>query len=160
MPLLASPPAKRRAQGKIAGFTLIEMMIVVSIIAILAAIAIPAYSDYVQRSRIIDATSKLSDVRVKMEQAFLDNRTYVGTKPNGCPVADQPGGSGDSFNITGNCAVATYTWTATGMASKNMSGFVYTIDQANNKTTGGPPPGWTQPSPNTCWATRKDGSCG
>ena len=58
------------------GFTLIELMITVAIAAILAAVAIPMYRDYVVRSRIIDATSRLSDFRVRMEQYFMDNRTY------------------------------------------------------------------------------------
>src|SRR6202043_2582899 len=60
------------------GFTLLEVMIVVAIVAILAAIAIPNYSDYVKRGKIIEATSGLSDLRTRYEQYFLDNRTYVG----------------------------------------------------------------------------------
>ena len=59
------------------GFTLIELMIAVAIVAILSAIAIPSYTEYVQRSRIIEATSTLSSMRVKMEQYFQDNRSYV-----------------------------------------------------------------------------------
>src|SRR4030095_7908104 len=65
-----------------AGFTLIEVMIVVAIVAVLAAIALPNYSDYVKRSKIVEATSALSDLRVRYEQFYLDNRTYVG----GCAV--------------------------------------------------------------------------
>ena len=57
------------------GFTLIELMIAVAIIAILAAIAIPSYSEYVRRGRITEAISALSGMRVKMEQYFQDNRT-------------------------------------------------------------------------------------
>ncbi|HTS84956.1 MAG TPA: prepilin-type N-terminal cleavage/methylation domain-containing protein, partial [Usitatibacter sp.] len=57
------------------GFTLIEVMIVVAIIAILAAIAVPSYQDYVTRGRIIEATGGLGDARNKMEQYFQDNRS-------------------------------------------------------------------------------------
>jgi prepilin-type N-terminal cleavage/methylation domain-containing protein len=52
------------------GFTLIELMIVVIIIAILAAIAIPSYADYVTRARVVEATHGLGDARNKMEQYF------------------------------------------------------------------------------------------
>ena len=66
------------------GFTLIEVMITVAIVAILAAIAVPSYNEYVQRARITEATSNLSDMRNKMEQYFQDNRTWTpggGTHP-------------------------------------------------------------------------------
>jgi prepilin-type N-terminal cleavage/methylation domain-containing protein len=58
------------------GFTLLEVMIVVVIVAILAAIALPNYSDYIKRGKIIEATTGLSDMRTRLEQYFLDNRKY------------------------------------------------------------------------------------
>ena len=60
------------------GFTLIELMIVVAIIGILASIAVPNYTEYVRSGKAIEATAALGDQRVKMEQYFQDNRTYVG----------------------------------------------------------------------------------
>ena len=68
--------------GGAKGFTLIEVMIVVAIVAVLAAIALPNYADYIKRGKIIEATSALSDLRTRYEQWYLDNRTYVG----GCAV--------------------------------------------------------------------------
>ncbi len=140
----------------VAGFTLIELMITVAVIAILAAIAIPAYSDYVTRSKITDATTKLGDFRTQMEKYFMDNRTYL----NGaaCGVPDPVAGGSDNFAITcgGPATATTYTITATGIAARGMGGFVYTVDQANVKNSTGPA-GW---SPGVgCWALRKDGSC-
>lgn len=66
------------ARKSMRGFTLIEIMIVVAIIGALAAIAIPMYNDYVVKARINEAVGGLSDLRVKMEQFFQDNRTYAG----------------------------------------------------------------------------------
>ena len=82
---------------RVRGFTLIELMVTVAIAAILASVAIPMYRDYVIRSRIIDATSKLSDFRVRMEQYFMDNRTYA----NGanCGIADPKDTDDASFTI-------------------------------------------------------------
>ena len=56
-----------RAQHQTSGFTLIELMIVVGIIAILATVGVVAYSAYVKRSHNAEATSVLADVRIKQE---------------------------------------------------------------------------------------------
>ena len=140
------------------GFTLIEMMIVVAIVGILAAIALPQYNDYVRRSKITEATAKLADHRVRMEQYFLDNRTYS-SGGTACGVPDPSYTSGkDAFQVTCTGASATaYLVTATGQAAGGMSGFAYTIDQANNRVTTAVPSGWTKTA--TCWTLRKDGSC-
>lgn len=130
------------------GFTLIELMIVVVVIAVLSAIAIPAYSEYVMRSRITEAVSGLSEMRVRLEQFFQDNRTYA----SGC--ATLPSASYFSFACS-NLSATTYTVTATGSGA--MSGFVYTVNQSNTRQTTGVPSGWT--SSTTCWVTRKNGAC-
>lgn len=138
-----------------AGFTLLEVMITVAIIGILVAIALPAYSDYVKRGRITEAVSGLSDMRIKMEQFFQDNRTYVGACVTGT-VAPLPAVT-PQFTFTCPVLTATaYTVTATGTGS--MASFVYTIDQANVRTTTGLPTGWSGLN-NACWVLKKDGSC-
>src|SRR4029077_18976538 len=78
MPVFGSRIGSTAAPHEARGFTLLEVMIVCVIVAVLAAIALPNYGDYVKRGKIIDATSKLSDARVHLEQWFQDNRTYVG----------------------------------------------------------------------------------
>ena len=136
------------------GFTLIELMITVAIVAILAAVALPNYSDHVRRGKISDAVAGLSDQRLKMEQYFQDQRTYVGSCAAGT-VAPPPV-SPPNFTIAcGPRTATTYTVTATGIGS--MAGFTYSIDQAGAKSTTALPSGWTVNS--TCWVLKKDGSC-
>lgn len=140
------------------GFTLIEVLIVVAIIGILSAIAVPAYTDYVQRGKIAEATATLSEMRVKLEQFFQDNRTYVGACAAGT-VAPLPAAPAAKY-FTYACptlTATTFTVTATGVAAQGMSGFVYTIDQSNAKATTGAPTGWATST--NCWVLRKDGSC-
>ena len=141
------------------GFTLIELMIAVAIIAILSAIAIPQYSEYVMRSRITEATMTLSDQRLKMERFFQDNRSFT---PAGLPaactantVAPPPG---PTAHFTFVCLVTSptaYTVTATGNGP--MNGFVYSVDEANIRRTTGAPAGWALAA--NCWILKKDGSC-
>ena len=137
------------------GFTLVELLVVVAVIGILAAIAVPQYSDHVMRSKIAEATATLSEHRVRMEQYFQDNRTYVGACAAGT-VAPTPTGRYFTYACS-NLAATTYTVTATGVASQGMDGFVYTINQANARATTGVPTGWTTNT--NCWVTKKGGVC-
>jgi len=65
----------RRAQ---AGFTLIELMIVVAIIGILAAIAIPQYQTYVAKSQVQRVVSESGAIKTAVEACLLDGKTAVG----------------------------------------------------------------------------------
>ncbi len=71
------------------GFTLIELMIIVAIVSILAAVALPAYGDYVRRGQLPEAFAGMSDLRVKMEQYYQDNRNY-GTNGGNCADVGPP----------------------------------------------------------------------
>ena len=143
------------------GFTLIEVMITVAVIAILAAVALPNYIDYITRSKLVEAKTNLSDMRTRMEQYFLDNRTY----PGECiPYAAGAAPAGKiylpanikNFQITcSNLSASTYKVTA----DSGSLGFIFTIDQANTKQTTAVPTGWQAPSPNVCWVSRKNGEC-
>ena len=61
---------------KASGFTLIELMITIVVVAILAAIAVPSYIQYIQRGKISEAVSNLSGARLQLEKYFADNRMY------------------------------------------------------------------------------------
>jgi type IV pilus assembly protein PilE len=125
---------------------MIELMVVVAIIGILMSIGVPAYSEYTRRGAAAEAVAAIGQGRVVAEQFFLDNQTYDGMP---CPagtakfdiVCDDPAVPDDT----------SYTINATG--KENMAGFVYTIDEANNRTTAGP---WGTVN---CWITRKGDGC-
>jgi len=132
------------------GFTLVELMIVVVIIGILSAIAVPSYTDYVTRGRIPDATSNLAIKAIQMEQFYQDNRSYVGA--TACPDT----ATSQYFDFTCTVQTATaYTLTATGKGT--MAGFTYTIDQQGAKATTAVPSDWAANA--ACWVTGKGGTC-
>lgn len=132
---------RQRSGSREFGFTLIELMIAVAIVAILVGVALPSYRDYVRRGQLPEAFSTLADYRVKMEQYYQDNRNY-----GAAACADVAGGpSWANFvptgakNFTYACALSNagqgFTVTATGMAGVAAAGHQYKIDHSNNQTT-------------------------
>lgn len=67
----------RKNANRQSGFTLVELMIVVVVIGVLAAIALPSYQNSVRKSRRSDAHSLLMEVANRQEQFFSNNNTYT-----------------------------------------------------------------------------------
>jgi type IV pilus assembly protein PilE len=137
---------------KMKGFTLLEVMIAVALIGILAGIGIPSYKTYSLQGKLPEAHAALAGQRLKMEQSYQDNQTFVGACASGSSTALPASTARFSFacsSLTAN----TYTVTATGAGA--MNGFVFTINQDNVKATTGAPAGWTTKS--SCWVTSSSG---
>lgn len=137
-----------------AGFTLIEVMITVAIVAILSMVAMPSYRDYVTRGNVPEATSRLATKQVQMEQWFQDNRTYVGG-----PACSSDTTASKYFDFSCGATPSTTGFTLTATGKGSMAGFSYTINQTGAKTSAITYSGWSNPSPNTCWAVKKGGQC-
>ena len=127
-----------------AGFTLIELMVVVAIVGILAAIAVQQYGQYLLRGKVTEAVSNLGSLRIKAEQKFQDNRLYNKATDS---MLCAPATASEAKYFAYDCAVitgVTYTLRATGIAAQGTGGLVFTVDQTNAKiTTVAAPSPWT-----------------
>lgn len=141
-------------QGAAAGFTLIELMITVAIVAILASVAVPAYTNYIRRGQMQEAFSTMSDLQIKLEQAYQDNKTYGATT---CSVA-MPTVTYFTYSCTIGNSGQSYTLNATGSAGAVLSpNYKYGLTSDNVKTTdifAG-----TTLTGRNCWATKSASTC-
>ena len=158
------PRGPRRVSQR--AFTLIELMIVVAIIAILAAIAVPLYSDYILRARLTDATDALLAMQANMERYYQDNRTYQAftSAQQGAAVvqppctAGLPGTSAGTFTLSClNTSNTAYTVQAQGSGA--TQGFTYTINQQGVRATKALPANWGATC-DTAWIIKRGQSCG
>ncbi len=139
------------ANGKKAGgFTLIELMIVVAVIAILSSLGIPAYNDYVTRGKLVDATSKLADMRIQMEQYYQDNRDY-GSTATSCALA-MPASKYFAISCNWGAGGTNQSYQISATGTINKTNFTYTINQSNTMTS---TTGWGNGA--SCWVTRRGG---
>ncbi|WP_306522746.1 type IV pilin protein [Rheinheimera sp.] len=123
-----------RSGKRNAGFTLIEVMITVVIIAIIAAIAFPAYQQMVLRSHRSDAIDTLANTAQLLERQFTETNSYTGLV---LPTASTNG----FYTIKADITAASYTLTATatGRQAKDTECLTFSIDNTGQKdaTTAG-----------------------
>jgi len=148
-----APPARRAARG----FTLIELMIVVGVVAILGAIAYPSYTDSVRKGRRGQAKADLLELAQLAERWKTVNNTYVGFgAPGGdCVLGGNFGrsprtGATAYYDVCINATATTFTLTArplsgTDQARDTRCGQL-SIDQAGVKTKSG-----SAASVSDCW---------
>ncbi|MGY3930047.1 type IV pilin [Aeromonas encheleia] len=121
---------------KQSGITLLELMVVVAIVAILAAIAYPSFTDGLRKSRRAEAFKGLLSMQLKQEEFRISNASYSGTPSQvGNPASDYY-----TFTISGATpTVYTLIATAKGGQSSDTGCTILTINKADNKT------------PTNCW---------
>lgn len=120
------------------GFTLIEMLVVVALISILAAIALPAYNGYVNRSKIKTAQADVVALSLNLENFYQRNMKYPATsaldtqaKVENAFTGWKPASQDFVFTVTGSAA--TYTVVATGSTS-GVSGCVVSLTHTGSRT--------------------------
>ncbi len=107
---------KHPLSKSMAGFTLLEIMVVVVIIGILMALILPSYQDSVRKSRRSDAMSAILDVANRLEQYMLDNNAYTNDMKE-LGFANDPMVSPEGhYNVDATTGTNSYTITATAKA--------------------------------------------
>jgi len=123
----------------VAGFTLIELMITVAVVAILAAIAIPSYQDQVRKSRRAQVKADLVESGQVLERWRTVKNTYSGTVPGVLAQSPRTGTAQYTIALTAQTS-GTYLLTATPTATSGQNNDtcgVLTLNQAGAKTSKG-----------------------
>ena len=127
------------------GFTLIELMITIVILAIIVAFALPSYSAQAQKSRRSDGTAALSRATMVMESCRSDLATYTGCAARVAATSEE-----SFYNVSVAVAVGggayTLTATATGVQAEDTRCTTLTLNSQGSKGYTG-----TAPDAATCW---------
>jgi type IV pilus assembly protein PilE len=115
------------------GFTLVELMITIAIMAILAAIVVPNFSLQIIRSKLTDTADQLAQLRLAMERQFQNTGTYLNGGACGITMP-----AANNFTFTCAATSNTYTLTASNAAGKGLGdadSYKYTINQVGAMQT-------------------------
>lgn len=137
------------------GLTLIELMIVVALVGIISAVAIPNYRDYIVRGQIVEGQAALENLRAEMERYFQDNRTYATVASFTSPCAELP--FLDHFQLSCDVEPDGTKFLLQAVGKGSVSNFTFTVDERNRKSTTSVGKGW-----NTCsrkWMKKKGETC-
>ena len=137
------------------GFSLIELMIVLAIGVIIAAITVPAYNDHMLRARIPQATSTLASLAMRLEQNYQDNHEYGDSSV--CSIA-MPDDEFFTFNCVAKNSGQSFLLTAIGKGAGDISEFTFTLDQNGNAKTTQLPASWGK-APADCWIAKRGATC-
>jgi type IV pilus assembly protein PilE len=130
------------------GFSLIELLVTLTIVSILATIATPLFSEYFQRGKLSQGLATLTQLAVQMEKSYLDYRRY---DDNGTCLVTAP--SDDYFDYSCESAGQNYLWLATTKDGQ----YSYSINQDNQRKTelyDG-----SSSTAEDCWQLSADGRC-
>jgi type IV pilus assembly protein PilE len=125
---------QRAARVRTQGFSLVELMVTVAIVAVLAAIALPSYRRYVLQGKRTDAIKALAFYQQALERCYSQNFTYVNAGPTPCTSAPGTATNTDNgdYQLTFAINASNYTLTATaiGTQAPDTQCSVFTITQA------------------------------
>jgi type IV pilus assembly protein PilE len=136
------------------GFTPVEAVVAVALAGIAVSLAYPAYSDFLLRERVADATQALNDLQTQLDQYHHEHHTYVSTAEAVSPCTSST--AVRSFIIS--CPVledSRYTLQARGRGL--AAGFSYTLDYQDVKTSKVPTI-WGGAT-SACWVLRRGAWC-